>query len=890
MFNKKMKMSKNFTKKVSALIAGLMLVSLMIPILTFAMYGFFSYTPDGTLAGAVYTKDPNSVIVDKQVGLSHVKLTRSGEVYKSGGYNDQNEPYYVVPYRYNNTVKPDNLTITDSTYSNTAFGDLFDRYTYYFVYNNERVSSYRMLGSLNLALSHGNSYLQPASTILTFTPTQSISNAIEVDFPQSGNSSTYINYSNLSANDLVFIDNSNLTQVNVSNIYQPVDNNTTYTLNTSKLIVKASNALLENHSYSLKLSNTSTGNEIKLPSSGTYNVGVSLGTLDFFTPEFLNPQGLTDYHIISSNSLFFDALSITDELPPTAITYSPANNATGVSIGSNLSLTFNESVTTVTNKNIIIKKVSDNSVTESIYANDSKVTISGTTVTINPSVDLTNSTAYYVVIDSGAFKDTANNLYAGISSSSTWSFTTAAAVSSGDTSEGSRNGGGTVSGGGSGVASGAETTVVTTVVTPEAKPVETSKTANGVQITLKPVIAKSDLGITTATVALNKESFNNALKQLDSNTKDKQVIKFDAGHSNADISNVSVAASALAAAASYKDAVLSIVSDDVTYDLPLKLLDLASLNKALGSDASNAKITITIEKISGAAGDKINAGAKAAGFEAIGNAIDFKITIDANGVKKEINDFGSTYVSRTIMIPQAITANQASAALYDPASGQFSFVPAIFSTVDGKTTITIKRNGNSQYLIVSSEKSFADTKNMYATDDINLLASKLIVNGITASEFKPNDKITRAQFTALLVRALGLTVETTASTFSDIKVSDWYANAISAAVKTGLIKGFEDGTFRPNDLITREQMASLISKALTITGKTVDVEGKVDQIISKFIDKANVSAWASTDTAKVTEAGIMQGNAGSFSPNAFADRAQAVVTLKRLLVFLQFIN
>lgn len=76
---------------------------------------------------------------------------------------------------------------------------------------------------------------------------------------------------------------------------------------------------------------------------------------------------------------------------------------------------------------------------------------------------------------------------------------------------------------------------------------------------------------------------------------------------------------------------------------------------------------------------------------------------------------------------------------------------------------------------------------MYATDDIHLLASKLIVNGVTASEFKPYDKITRAQFTALLVRAFGLTVETTASTFSDIHATDWYTNAISTDVKAGLI-------------------------------------------------------------------------------------------------------
>jgi hypothetical protein len=437
-------------------------------------------------------------------------------------------------------------------------------------------------------------------------------------------------------------------------------------------------------------------------------------------------------------------------------------------------------------------------------------------------------------------------------------------------------------------------TVNTPTPVPTSTPTPTPSVNNsekGVDITTEPVLGKSEDGHSTATVTIDTNTFNKALDELKDKVKDKQVITVNIGHSNADVSNVTLSADALAkAAVSNQDTVLSIVSDNVSYELPLKLLDLASLSKSLGSDASNAKITITIEKMSGTAADKINSGAKKAGFEPIGSAIDFTITIEANGIKKEINNFGSTYVSRTITVPQDITANQASAVLYDPLTGQFSFVPATFSTVNGKTTITIKRNGNSQYLIVSSEKSFTDTKNMYATDDINLLASKLIVNGVTSSEFKPYDKITRAQFTALLVRALGLTVETTPASFSDIQTTDWYANVISTAVKAGLIKGFEDGTFRPNDSITREQMASLISKALTITGKTVSVDGQVEQIISKFNDKADVSAWASTDTAKVTQAGIMQGNAGSFSPKAFADRAQAAVTLKRLLQYLQFIN
>jgi hypothetical protein len=393
-------------------------------------------------------------------------------------------------------------------------------------------------------------------------------------------------------------------------------------------------------------------------------------------------------------------------------------------------------------------------------------------------------------------------------------------------------------------------------------------------------------------VTLDTTTFNKALNELKDKAKDKQVITVNVGHSNADVSNVTLSSDALAkAAVSNKDTVLSIVSDNASYDLPLKLLDLATLTKSLGSDASNAKVNISIERMTGAAADKISNQAKATGLATLGSPVDFTITIEANGIKKEINNFGSTYVSRTITIPQSITAKQASAVLYDPTTGQFSFVPAIFNTVDGKTTITIKRNGNSKYVIVSSDKSFADTVNMYAADDINLLASKLIVNGVTASEFKPYDKITRAQFTALLVRSLGLTIDTTPTTFSDINKSDWYADAVSTAVKASLINGFEDGTFRPNDSITREQMASLISKALTITGKTVAVDdSQAAQILSKFSDQAAVSSWATADTAKVTQAGIMQGNEGNFTPKAFADRAQAAVTLKRLLVYMQFIN
>jgi hypothetical protein len=113
-----------------------------------------------------------------------------------------------------------------------------------------------------------------------------------------------------------------------------------------------------------------------------------------------------------------------DTAAPTVSTLSPADNATGVSPTANLVMTFNQAVTTNTG-NIIIKKTSDDSTIETIAVGSGQVTGSGTSIiTINPSVTLASVTEYYVQVDSGAFRDAALNSYAGISSTTAWSFTT----------------------------------------------------------------------------------------------------------------------------------------------------------------------------------------------------------------------------------------------------------------------------------------------------------------------------------------------------------------------------------------------------------------------------------------------------------------------------------
>lgn len=119
-----------------------------------------------------------------------------------------------------------------------------------------------------------------------------------------------------------------------------------------------------------------------------------------------------------------------DTTAPSAPTLSPTDNATGVAIGANLTATFAESIQFHSVVSITIKKTSDNSTVHAFTEADiaGAISISGAVLTINPATDLAATTEYYVQIGSTSIKDLAGNFYAGISSTTAWSFTTGSAA------------------------------------------------------------------------------------------------------------------------------------------------------------------------------------------------------------------------------------------------------------------------------------------------------------------------------------------------------------------------------------------------------------------------------------------------------------------------------
>src|SRR4028118_1514117 len=164
----------------------------------------------------------------------------------------------------------------------------------------------------------------------------------------------------------------------------------------------------------------------------TINPTADLGEGSDYYVEIAN-GAITDiaannYAGITGNSTWnFTTVAPADTTPPTATSLSPADNATGVGVGDNLVINFSEAIQKGTG-NLVLKKLSDNSVVETIVATAANVTVSGSQVTINPTADLGSGTDYYVEIASGAIKDIAGNNYAGITGNSTWNFTTVASA------------------------------------------------------------------------------------------------------------------------------------------------------------------------------------------------------------------------------------------------------------------------------------------------------------------------------------------------------------------------------------------------------------------------------------------------------------------------------
>ena len=174
------------------------------------------------------------------------------------------------------------------------------------------------------------------------------------------------------------------------------------------------------------------------------------------------------------------------------------------------------------------------------------------------------------------------------------------------------------------------------------------------------------------------------------------------------------------------------------------------------------------------------------------------------------------------------------------------------------------------YAIWSKQKP-KDDEDVEPVDTREVHDHNAYMFGYTDGTVRPNGKITRAEAAALVTRLLGLDTFASAAKpmFSDTP-SSWYNKAINAAVDRGIMKGYPDGRFRPNAPITRAEFTQMIS---TIDNKPYGV--------APFADVKG--HWAERPIGSEYQAGRIKGYPdGTFRPNAFITRAEAVVILNKI--------
>ena len=216
-------------------------------------------------------------------------------------------------------------------------------------------------------------------------------------------------------------------------------------------------------------------------------------------------------------------------------------------------------------------------------------------------------------------------------------------------------------------------------------------------------------------------------------------------------------------------------------------------------------------------------------------------------------------------------------------SGKYSF-----TMPDGKVTVAAsftETDWNLAYRDCAKDSTcpigpFTDAKPTdWYHDGVHFCLENKLMTGYSESTFKPDGTTSRAMLTVMLWRLSGSPTVNYALPFSDVSADSWYAEAVRWAAGTNVVTGFEDGTFRPDSAVTREQMVTVLYRCAK--SKNYDVSVGEDTNILSYTDAASISAYAVPAMQWACGSGMMQGANGSLNPKNSTTRAQMATMMMR---------
>ncbi|NUU53364.1 hypothetical protein HP548_04585 [Paenibacillus taichungensis] len=333
-----------------------------------------------------------------------------------------------------------------------------------------------------------------------------------------------------------------------------------------------------------------------------------------------------------------------------------------------------------------------------------------------------------------------------------------------------------------------------------------------------------------------------------------------------------------------KQAILEVQTPNGTYKLPAGQIAIDNISSKMGEQVKLSDIVVHVEitKSNEAVVVLAETAAAQGGFEIAAPPVTFNVTASYKGKTVGVEQF-SSYVKREIPLPAGVDMSKVTTAAVLNSDGSVRHVPTYITSRDGKNYATVNSLTNSDYFLVWNQKNFADVEGHWSKQAVNDMASRLIIKGKDENHYEPDAVITRAELTAIVVRALGLSDNGNETTFTDVTSSDWYAGAIAKAVEYGLIEGYENQTFAPNQTITRQEALVIMNRALRLAGLETDGADAIS-LLSPFADQAAVAAWAKQAMAAAVKNRLVEGSTEGLMPTKNLTRGETAAIVQRFLV------
>ena len=262
------------------------------------------------------------------------------------------------------------------------------------------------------------------------------------------------------------------------------------------------------------------------------------------------------------------------------------------------------------------------------------------------------------------------------------------------------------------------------------------------------------------------------------------------------------------------------------------------------------------------------------------------ITDEKTGPVAQVSTASDGKITASVTVPQNVhavtvhipcTASDSTVAVLVHADGTRESLTKVTRTADG---LALRLDGSATVEIVDNAKSFGDVAdNAWFASSVQFASSRDLFNGTGNGAFAPEADMTRSMVVTVLHRLEG-TPESTANTSFDDLNSGWYTEAVDWAVGAGITTGNGNGSFLPDESITRESLAVMLYRYANHLGLDTKTTGALDD---RFLDADHVSGWASDAVIWATEQGILQGSNDHLRPNDDTSRAEVATMLMRFV-------